>query len=429
MMEKKIAPLRRSCARHLALIAVAALVFIPAMAGAQNLIVNPGFENNPPPNMGNNIGWSISPWILGPGNDSNVVKVNGGTTYGNGGPRFDADPATNVAGTVQHYLDIASGANDFYQYFVVPSCGGAPGQTRQATFSGWFSTRDNLAGTGGIRILEGAGLSGTMLAQQPISLPAPTNPPGSMDSNWVQVSGTVTVQSGSTISYVVSMTNNLNFDQASLTFDDVTCVTAGLTLRKIWVDATIGDGATLQASRDGMVVDTLDSIADTTGETDTDGTPLLVFQGEAIQLSESLAAANVGIYDTTLACAGGGTLADGILTVDDSGAAITCTFTNTGRHSDLSITKTANESTVVGGNSVTYSIVARNDGARHANDAVIRDPAVAGLACNNVGCSASDGAMCPAAHSVEDLQGAGIFIPQMPAGGQVTLTVDCAIEP
>ena len=429
MMENNIASPGRPYVRHLALLAVAALLFAPAMAGAQNLIANPGFENNPPPNAGNNIGWSISPWILGPGDDSNVVRVNGGTTYGNAGPRFDADPATNVVGRVQHYLDIANGANDFYQYFVVPSCGGAPGQTRQATFSGWFSTRDNLAGTGGIRILAGAGLAGAVLAQQPISLPAPTSPPGSMNSNWVQVSGTVTVESGSTISYVVSMSNNLNFDQASLTFDNVTCVTAGLTLRKTWVGATIGDRAILQASRDGMVVDTLDSIANTTGETDTDATPLLVFEGETIQLSETLAAANVGIYDTTLACTGGGTLAGGILTVDSSGTAITCTHTNTGRRSDLSITKTANESTVVGGNSVTYSIVARNDGERHANNAVIRDPAVAGLTCNNVSCTPSGGATCPATHSVADLQGTGVFIPQMPAGGQVTLTVDCTTGP
>lgn len=427
MMENNIASPGRPYVRHLALLAVAALLFAPAMAGAQNLIANPGFENNPPPNMGNNIGWSISPWILGPGDDSNVVKVNGGTTYGNSGPRFDADPATNVVGTVQHYLDIASGANDFYQYFVVPSCGGAPGQTRQATFSGWFSTRDNLAGTGSIRVLEGAGLAGNVLAHQPISLPVPAG--GSMNSNWVQVSGTVTVQSGSTISYVVSMTNNLNFDQASLVFDDITCVTAGLTLRKTWVDASIGDRATLQASREGMVVDTLDSIANTTGETDTDATPLLVFEGETIQLSETLAAANVGIYDTTLACTGGGTLAGGILTVDSSGTAITCTHTNTGRRSDLSITKTANESTVVGGNSVTYSIVARNDGERHANNAVIRDPAVAGLTCNNVSCTPSGGATCPATHSVADLQGTGVFIPQMPVGGQVTLTVDCTTGP
>jgi uncharacterized repeat protein (TIGR01451 family) len=421
---------RRDGVRRLALLAGVALCFAHAAAGAQNLIANPGFENNPPSSLGNNIGWPINPWILGPGNNSNVVKVNGGTSYGNSGPRFDADPATNTAGTVQHYLDIAAGSNDFYQAFVVPSCGAAPGQTKTATFSGWFSTRDNLAGTGAIRIVEGAGLYGTVLAQVPVSLPAPANPPGSMDTPWVQASATVTVQSGSTISYVVAMTNNLNFDQASLTFDDVTCVTAALTLRKSWVGASVGDRATVRASRNGVVVDTLASAASSTDEIDADSTPLQVFQGEAIDLSEALDAANVGIYDTTLACTGGGTLAGSTLTVDGSGTPIVCTYTNTGRTSNLSITKTASASELVAGTSLTYAIVARNDGARHANGAVLRDPVVPGLTCTSVGCAADGGAVCPASPSVAALQDpAGLAIPQLPAGGQVTLTLACTVAP
>ena len=104
-------------------------------AAAQNLISNPGFENNPPPAFGNNIGYGIAPWILGSGQTSNVVKVDGGVNfnYGNGGPVLDPNPATG-AGVQQHYLDIASGANAFYQSFVVPICGGSVGQVRTATF-------------------------------------------------------------------------------------------------------------------------------------------------------------------------------------------------------------------------------------------------------------------------------------------------------
>ena len=116
------------------------LFFASLQASAQNLIANPGFENNPPANNGNNIGHGVSPWTLGPGNQSNVVKVDGpgGFNYGNGGPQSDAsnNGAGAGAGVQQHYLDIASGANDFYQSFQVPLCGSAPGQTRQVNFSG-----------------------------------------------------------------------------------------------------------------------------------------------------------------------------------------------------------------------------------------------------------------------------------------------------
>src|SRR5947207_10525840 len=76
---------------------------------SQNVLVNGNFEVNPPPNLGNNIGWSIAPWLLGPGQTSNVVKVDGpgGYDYGTSGPESDA--SAPGAGVAQHYLDIANG--------------------------------------------------------------------------------------------------------------------------------------------------------------------------------------------------------------------------------------------------------------------------------------------------------------------------------
>lgn len=421
--------------RCLVLLAGAVLSAAWGAAGAQNLIANPGFENNPPPNYGNNIGWPINPWTLGTGQTSNVVKVNGQATpgqpgyYGNGGPRWDADPATNIPGQVQHYLDIASGANDFYQSFLVPTCGAAPGQTRQATFSGWFSTRDNLSGGGAIRIREGQGLSGNLLAEQTVSLPAPAS---SMNADWVQVTGTVTVQAGSWVSYVVTMDNNLNFDEAYLAFDNVQCVTSELTLRKTWTNASVGDSATVAAIRNGAIVDSLVSVANSPNETDTDGTPITAYEGEVIELSEVLAAANVGIYDTSLACTGGGTLAGNQLTIGNDGQAIACTYTNAGRTADLSITKTSNASTVPAGSAVTYDIVVRNDGTRHANNATVQDPLVTGLSCTSVTCTAdTPGAACPGPPplDVAVLQNAGLVVPALPAGGQVTFTLSCTATP
>ena len=421
-------------------LALFVLILVAPAVSAQNLIVNPGFENNPPPNFGNNINYPIAPWVLGTGNQSNVVKVDGSATfnYGNGGPELDADPATGV-GVRQHYLDIASGANDFYQAFAVPTCGAAPGQTRTATFSGRFSTRDNLSGSGSVSIRTGAGATGTILAIASASLPAPVPPVTSRTAPWVPVSGTVTVTAGSTISYVVAMDNNLNFDQASLTFSTATCVTSQLTLQKTWVGATVGDKASVNITRNGTSLDTLASTADTANETDADATPALVFQGESLVLSEVLPTTNAGIYTSVLACTGGGTLSGNTLTVGNTGAAITCGYTNTGPQANLSITKTNTpgvngnvdqaSDTLVKGSNTTYTLTVRNAGPAAANGAVLKDPAPAGLTCFNATCgNVQGGAVCPAV-TVAALQStAGVTIATLPANGSLDVTLTCTVQ-
>ena len=418
--------------------ALLALVLVAPSVAAQNLIVNPGFENNPPPSFGNNIGHSITPWVLGGGNQSNVVKVDGGATfnYGNGGPALDADPSTGV-GVRQHYLDIASGANDFYQAFSVPVCGGAPGQVRQATFSGRFSTRDNLSGSGSVSIRVGTGATGAVLANASVSLPAPVPPATSGNSPWVQVTGSVTVTAGSTISYVVAMDNNLNFDNASLMFDSAPCVTSQLTLQKTWVNANIGDTASVRASRGGTIIDTLASSAATANETDVDATPVQVFEGEAIDLSEVLGAGNGRLYDSVLTCTGDGTLSGTTLTVGNTGAAIVCRYTNTGASADVSITKTntpgvngnvdqASDTVVRGATS--YTLTVRNTGPSAANGTIVRDPATPSLSCSSATCgNAQGGAVCPAV-TVAALQlPAGVTIATLPANSSLEITLTCTV--
>jgi uncharacterized repeat protein (TIGR01451 family) len=422
---------------HVFLSIAGILLVLPLRAPAQNLITNPGFENNPPATFGNNIGYPIAPWTLGTGNASNVVKVDGpgGFNYGNGGPESDADPATG-AGVPQHYLDIASGANDFYQAFTVPLCGSAPGQVRQAAFSGWFSTRDNLSGNGAVRIVNGAGTGGTILAQSNVSLPAP---PSSQTAPWVQVSGTVNVPAGATISYVISMDNNLNFDQASLTFSTATCASAPLTLRKTWINATVNDSAVITATRNGAVIDTLTSIANTANETDADASPPTVFQGEAVVLAETLPGSNGGAYTSSLACTGGGALSGSTLTVDGTGTPITCTYTNAGPTADLSITKSNNATTVTRGQPTTYDIVISNAGPSTAINAVLKDPAptnLAGCVLGTPSCAVSSGtATCPVVGSgagqlsVTNLQGAaGVLIPSLAANSSVTVKLTCTVQ-
>jgi len=416
---------------------IVTLLAAPA-AYAQNLIVNPGFENNPPPSFGNNIGYPIAPWTLGPGNTSNVVAVDGGATfnYGDGGPRLDADPAT-PAGVRQHYLDIASGANDFYQSFTVPTCGGPVGQVRAATFSGWFSTRDNLSGSGSVSIRAGAGTGGAQLAIANAILPPPA-PLTSASAPWVQVSGTVNVTTGSTISYVVSMDNNLNFDQAFLSFDAAGCVTSTITLQKAWVGAAVGDTASVTLSRASVPVESLASTANTANEVDADGTPAIGFQGESLVLAETLGAANAGLYTPALTCSGGGTLSGNTLTVGSAGTPIVCRYTNTRVTANLSVTKTNTpgvngnadqaSDTVARGSDTIYSITVNNAGPAAANGTVVRDPASAGLNCSSVTCAVSAGAAACPAVTVAALQStAGVTIATLPAASALTFTLTCNV--
>ena len=410
------------------------LLAAPAVR-AQNIIVNPGFENNPPPNFGNNIGHPILPWTLGAGNSSNVVTVDGGTAYGDGGPRLDADPAT-PAGVVQHYLDIASGANDFYQSFTVPTCGGPAGQVRSATFSGWFSTRDNLSGNGSVSIRTGAGTGGTPLAMANAILPPPA-PLTSATAPWVQVSGTVNVTTGSTISYVVSMDNNLNFDGAFLSFDAAGCVTSTITLQKAWVGAAVGDTASVSISRGPVLIETLASTANTANEVDADGTPAIGFQDESLVLAETLGAGNAGLYAPVLTCTGGGTLSGTTLTVGNAGTPIVCRYTNSRvTTANLTLTKTNTPGvnsnidqagdTVTRGEETTYAITVTNAGPAAANGTVVSDPVPAGLDCIEAVCAVTGGAaVCPAV-TVATLS-TGVTIATFPASSALAFTLRCRV--
>lgn len=196
--------------RLLACLAVSLLAAGTALA--QNVLVNGDFETNPPPSFGNNVGWSIAPWILGPGQMSNVVKVDGpgGYNYGISGPESDA--SAPGAGKPQHYLDIADGENNFYQTFT-PRCSGV------VTFGGSFSTRANLGGSARVEIHQGnSGPSGALVGvTNTITLPAGGH---SQTDPWTNVSFNASVTAFQTYSFVVYMDNNLNFDNGFVRYTD-----------------------------------------------------------------------------------------------------------------------------------------------------------------------------------------------------------------
>ncbi|QWP75616.1 hypothetical protein J5226_18665 [Lysobacter sp. K5869] len=209
-------------------------------------------------------------------------------------------------------------------------------------------------------------------------------------------------------------------------------------LRKQWSGARLGDDASITISRAGSVFGTFDSNADAANEIDTDPIAADVLVGETVRLAETLVASNSGLYDSALTCTGAADTdpADG-LTIAAGDGVIVCTFTNTQRTTDLSITKTntpANGAsdqtadTVVGGTDTTYSVVVTNHAATAVIGAVVRDTPQAGLDCSAANAVTCAGAACPpGAITVGDLAN-GVTLGQLAAGATATLSFACAVQ-
>jgi len=129
-----------------------------------------------------------------------------------------------------------------------------------------------------------------------------------------------------------------------------------------------------------------------------------------------------------------GSLAGNVLTVDPdnlrSGAGIVCTFTNL-LGADVSVDTSALPAEVRTGGLVSYTLTVANAGPADVDGVVLGDTPGAGLDCATpgtpAGCTASGGATCPPSIPVADLTGTGVTIPELPAGGQVQVTLQCTV--
>ena len=171
--------------------------------------------------------------------------------------------------------------------------------------------------------------------------------------------------------------------------------------------------------------------------------------GAVYTFSEAVAAgasfANyVETYSCTNALAGGQTPSGTGTTFNVTAVAgddLTCTFVNTRNPlADLSLTKTntpgVNGSvdqaadTVNSGVTTVYTITVSNAGPDAVSNAVVTDPVPTNLTCTTASCTASGGAVCPAATGaalVTALQGAGATVPTLPNGGSVTIELTCSV--
>src|SRR6185436_12400169 len=95
---------------------------------------------------------------------------------------------------------------------------------------------------------------------------------------------------------------------------------------------------------------------------------------------------------------------------------------------DVSITKTDGVATVNAGGTTTYTIVVSNAGPSPANNAIVTDAAVTGLAKTAAACTGvTGGAVCPVTTTVALLEGAGVIIPTLPSGGTVSFTISANV--
>uniref|UniRef100_UPI003F49219D beta strand repeat-containing protein n=1 Tax=Polaribacter aestuariivivens TaxID=2304626 RepID=UPI003F49219D len=163
--------------------------------GRRTLLANSGFNNFTAPTFGDNVGLSITPWVLESGTNTNVVKVDGagGTTYGNGGPEFDA---TGVAG---NYFTINGSDGVLYQTFTLT-------ETTIVDYGGFISARNGNTATGKLSIYSGTGSGGTELSS--------TGPKVATSSSiWLKIGNSVTLPAG-TYSLVADLEEDINFDEA-----------------------------------------------------------------------------------------------------------------------------------------------------------------------------------------------------------------------
>ncbi|UHQ23217.1 DUF11 domain-containing protein [Lysobacter sp. 5GHs7-4] len=217
---------------------------------------------------------------------------------------------------------------------------------------------------------------------------------------------------------------------------------ASLQLAKAWAaGSTAGHQVSIGATTGGANnTAAFDATAPNAADS---GAPVAVSIGDTVTLPAE-GGTNAANYTTALACTGGHTLSgnDGqqanTLTITSANAAV-CTYTNTLRTTDLSITKTNTsaagpsdqaDDTLQRGSAVTYTLVVTNNGPATVTGAVVRDAPGAELTCAAGNPVTITGNGVPSgSFTVADLTGAGgIVLGQLNVGQSATLRYDCTVN-
>ena len=209
-----------------------------------------------------------------------------------------------------------------------------------------------------------------------------------------------------------------------------------LTIRKTSVGGVDSFGF---SGTNGVVTQTL--VTTVAGTPVSGSSQFLAAAGTATTITESTTPATYRLTDITCTGLGAGgsatpDLANRTVVLDAAatavGANIVCTFTNTLQQTDIQVVKSASPDPVLSGQVVTYSLVVTNNGPLAASNILLSDVAGAGQDCTTPSttatCAATGGATCPSPTiPVSSLLGSGVTIPTLPVGGQVNVTLQCAV--
>jgi uncharacterized repeat protein (TIGR01451 family) len=230
------------------------------------------------------------------------------------------------------------------------------------------------------------------------------------------VTTTVSLGSGQTMQYVLTIANSSVGGTGSVTFTDT--LPAALTPVLSITSGAIGGGTCTTAT------------AVIGGATQISGTFANAPAGAQCRITvtalvSAQASANTVTNTLTIATTAG--------TSDTNAANNTAAvLTNLGPATQLTITKTNNTSTVAAGSTTSYTITIANLGPANAPNSIIKDPAATGLNCTAATCTATAGAICPAAANGAPLMAAlqsagGASIPTFNAGSTLSFVVTCGI--
>jgi uncharacterized repeat protein (TIGR01451 family) len=227
-------------------------------------------------------------------------------------------------------------------------------------------------------------------------------------------SAALSLGSGQTMQYVLTITNSTVGGTGSATFTDTlpTLITPVLSITA----ASTGGGICTTAS---AVIGGATRITGTFANAPAGAQCVVTVTG----LISAQASATTVTNTLTLAPTAG--------TSDTNAGNNSATVvTNPGPATNLTITKTNGTNTVAAGSTTNYTITVANFGPANAPNSIVKDPAVTGLTCSNVTCAPTAGtAVCPtgAALTVPLLQGAGVSIPTFNAGSTLTFVVTCGV--
>jgi len=409
--------------------ATSSLVFTVPVAFASNLqadpLVNAATAND------------LASGATGSGSDSDVraaqatlgvTKTDGSATYTPGGTATytivvtNAGPSDASNTTVSDALPpgVTLTANVSCVAAGTANCGtvtGTAGQTSLGTTgasiaAGAANSLTFIAPVAFAPSLASSPLINTATATNPASTPATVADSDTLnalaDLAITKTDGVATAVPGQTVTYTIVVSNAGPSDVIGAVVSDVF---PAIISSAIWT--CVASGGSCSASGSGNISDTVNL-------------PVGATLTYTVLATISPSATGNLVNTATVIPPGGVTDPN----MANNSASDTDTITPATSVADLAITKSDGVTSVNAGATTTYTIVVSNGGPSAAGGAIFTDSAVANVNVTGVTCgSATGGAACPGPSNttVALMQGAGVVIPTLPAGGSVTFTVNATV--